>query len=362
MRYQLDQIQKTLMAMQNVSIAPQETVAELMPGDLQAQTLPEYVDLLSLTEKQPVTLDSLIVGVALDEQGKQFVIRKSIHDLMHLMAISITGAGKSSWVLSFLAEIAMVQEPIEVVCIDVHGSAFNILRDWNKLRFPVARDNKQAVGLLTKVFEEADRRKLLYEDVPMADNITTYNQYTEGDKLVPWLVVIDEGTIMLSDKAVSEYVARAVQGTRQYGMYCFMTGQTAKASVVSTPIRDNFPTRIAFNNEPVSQRVVLGCAPPGQLEELPGRGWVRLKGKNVPLKMQAPYIRRQAFKDLIQCGGPANDMPIEGEFVDIDAEIKKVADGLDKVSISTVCRELGRPTGGEAFYKVRDSLEKQGLI
>jgi DNA segregation ATPase FtsK/SpoIIIE-like protein len=341
----------------------ENVLADVAEAQSVIEVLPDYVNLLDLTERNPPTLDSLIVGVGLDESGKRTVIRRSIHDLMHLMAISITGAGKSSWVLSFLAEIAMIQEPIDVVCIDVHGSAFNILKDWDKLKWPVARDNAQAATLLARVFDEADRRKGLYEQVPMADSIVTYNQHTDSEKLIPWLVVIDEGTIMLADKDISEYVARAVQGTRQYGLYCFMTGQTAKANVVSTPIRDNFPTRIAFNNEPTSQRVVLGCTPPGQLKELPGRGWVRLKGKNTPVKMQAPYIKRRDFHNLIAGTGPQNDMPaIEGEYIDLDSEVARVAGEVEKVTISSVCKELGYAAAGAKFYAVRDSLQKQNLL
>ena len=361
-RYQLDSIQRTLLSMKGVSIAPQETVAELISGDMQVEVLPDYINLLDLTERYPVTLDNLIIGVTVNGQGKVVPIRDSIHNFMHLLNIGQTGAGKSCWALSFLAEIAMVKEAISVVCIDVHGSAFNILRDWNKLRFPVARDNKQAVALLEEVFAEADRRKALYEQVPLADSIVSYNQHTDGEFLHPWLIVIDEGTIMLADKSISEYVAKCVQGTRAYGLYVFMLGQSGHSNVITTPIRDNFPTRIAFSNEPSSIRVVLGGNPPGDLEEIPGRGWARLKGHATAIKMQSPYIKRQDFHNLITGGGPQNDMPIEGEYVDFDELVKGAAGELEKISISAVCRKLGKATGGEPFYNVRNSLEKQGLI
>lgn len=324
----------------------------------QTATLPRRIQLTDLVDG-PTSLEDLLVGITIDETGQQVEIRKSIHDLMHLLAIGITGTGKSTWVLTMLAEIALCREPIDVICIDVHGSAFNILSDWDKLRYPIARTNEEAKAVLLAVAKEANRRKTLYESLPLAEDLKSYNELAD-ESLNPWLVVIDEGTIMLSDKTISEDVARVVQGTRQYGIYVFMTGQTAKANVIDTPIRDNFPTRIAFNNEETSLKVALGGNPPEKLPDIAGRGWARLKGKREPVLMQAPYIRRQDFYSLLTHSGPKYEMPvIEGEYTtDLDKQVEEAIKVLGSDNVSAICRHLGMHTGGDDFYAVRDAIKR----
>jgi DNA segregation ATPase FtsK/SpoIIIE-like protein len=329
----------------------------------QIARLPDKIRLSDLVSGQ-TSLENLVVGVGIDEAGNQTEVRKSIHDLMHLLAIGITGTGKSTWVLAILAEIAMCAEPIDVVCVDVHGSAFNILKGWDKLRYPVARTNEEAKAVLLKVAQEADRRKALYETVPLAEDLKSYNVHSETP-LHPWLVVIDEGTIMLADKTICNDVARVVQGTRQYGIYVFMTGQTAKANVIDTPIRDNFPTRIAFNNEDTSIKVALGTKPPEDLPDIAGRGWARLKGKKDPVMIQAPYIQRREFYELLKRSGPREEMPvIEGECIDVDLD-RLVFDAYkelgDKANPTAICTKLHGYSGGNKFYDVRESMQRQGL-
>ena len=66
---------------------------------------------------------------------------------------------------------------------------------------------------------------------------------------------------------------------------------------------------------------------------------------------------------MISGNGPQNEMPaLEGEYIDLDAEVERVAGELEKVTISEVCRQLGYPAAGAKFYAVRDSLRKQNLI
>lgn len=221
LRIRLYEQRKLLTAMAGSPVDYQQ----LQPVIEQTKTiakLPQQVKLFDIIEPSRVSLDNLTIGVTLDEYGNVVPVQKSIHDLMHLLAIGITGAGKSTWVLAFLAEIEMCQEDIEVCVIDVHGSAFNLLQKWSKLRYPIARTNEQAKAILMEVKKESERRMQLYESVPMADDMPSYNLHSTDEKLVPWLIAIDEGTIMLSDSDISSYVASSVQGTRQYGIYMFL--------------------------------------------------------------------------------------------------------------------------------------------
>lgn len=355
--WKLDKMQQTLIALKGTTF-PQEQLPEWIPQP-QEVLLPNQITLEEAIQGQRITLDNLVIGVTI-ENGEIVPVTKSLHDLLHLLAIGITGAGKSTWVLSFLAEIEMCQQPIEVCLIDVHGSAFNVLSDWGKLKYPIARNNDQARAIFEEVRRETDRRMQLYEQVPLADSLPSYNQHAK-EKIVPWLIVVDEGTLMLADRTINHFLASAVQGTRQYGIYVFMSGQTANASVIRTPIRDNCPTRICFNNEENSIRVTLGGSPPGELEEVPGRGWARLKGKKTPIKIQAPIIRRSDLYQAINRSGPRQCFPvIEAECETVSEEIPE-ADRIKALSAQGYSKRqieedvYGHP-GGNAHYKVTKVL------
>jgi hypothetical protein len=355
--WKVDKVQQTLLAMKGVNF-PQEQIQELIAPKA-ANLLPSRVTFEDAIQGQRISLDNLVLGVTLEDCDVRPVTR-SLHDLLHLLNIGQTGAGKSNWSLSFLAQIEMCEEPIDVYLIDVHGSAFNVLSDWGKLKYPIARTNDQARLILEKVRIESERRMHLYEQVPLADDLCSYNQNTEGETLVPWLVVIDEGTLMLADRAISKYVAAAAQGTRQYGLYVFMSGQTAKANVISTPIRDNFPTRLCFNNEDSSVRVTLGGSPPGELEEIPGRGWIRLKGKKTPLKIQAPIINRSTLYKMIKKSGPKEDFPViegECETLLIPEEEQVMALHRSGYSNRQIEIQVYGHAGGDAFEKVKRVLD-----
>lgn len=341
-----------------------ETISELSPAAL--PQLPRQVSIQDALGMSTPSLDRLVLGVTLNEQGRVVPITRSLCQLMHLLAIGITGSGKSTWLLSFLAQIEMCKEEVEVILIDVHGSAFNLASDWSRLRYPIARNNDEAKLVLHEVFVEAERRSLLYQQVPMAEDLASYNRYAgEADleQLVPWLIVIDEGTLMLADSSIAGSVASAVQGTRQYGLYVFMTGQTGNAKVIQSPIRSNFPTRVCYATERPSMQAALGAVPDGELEDIPGRGWARLKGRLDPYMIQAPYIRREQFYKLIEHEGPRNQMPEAPEDGRewTRAYLQETWNNLPSKTKSAMCRALGKATGGQDWGEVDEAGKWAGL-
>ncbi len=174
------------------------------------------------------------------------------------------------------------------------------------------------------------------------------------ETLDPWLIVIDEGTLMLADSSIAGFVASAVQGTRQYGLYVFMTGQTGNTKVIRSPIRSNFPTRVCYATEKPSMIAALGAVPEGTLADIPGRGWARLKGRLEPYMMQAPYIRRDQFYKMIERNGPKNGMPEaleEGREWTRDY-LRETWASLPEQTKSAMCRALGKATGGQGWGEV----------
>lgn len=312
----LDAIQKTLLAMRGIQfpsqnikvgdIVTKQAAGELVPG----MAWPAVVDLCDLFRDRRPTIYDLVVGIRPNESGGLDTIGDSLHNIMHVLEVGASGWGKSTWLRSFLWQIAKAREPVEVVAVDINGSEFNILRDWGKLRYPVARTTDDVIAVLDQVSLEIARRKAMYEQYPLVTKLTEYNEATGAD-LPPWVVAIDEGTNLLNQRGSGEPLQAAVQTARQYGVYILLAGQSAKHSVIDTQIRDQFSTRLCFRTSPTSSRVVLDDQAAGDLHDK-GRAWVQMAGREM-LEVQGPYVSREAFLQALSNGGPRFEMPIRSD-------------------------------------------------
>lgn len=283
-------------------------VAGLLQEPAQSTQWPKLVDLRGQFADRRPTLDDLVVGVYPDENGLQR-LSASLHDLMHVLAIGSSGWGKSSWLRSFLWQLANAREPVEVVAIDVSGSEFNPLHGWQKLRYPVAREPQEAAALLKASSQEIARRKELYEAYPLATKLTEYNDMAM-DPLTPWVILIDEGTALLNDSDVGGCLRRGVQQARQYGLYYVVSGQSANHKVIETQTRDQFSTRLCFRTSPTSSRVVLDDGGASQIKDK-GRALAQLVGQEL-CEIQGAYISRDEFVKALAGGGPRFPMPETG--------------------------------------------------
>jgi hypothetical protein len=290
-------------------------------GAWRAYTLDEM-----LAGRRP-SIHSLVVGAHPGADGKLEVVSRSLHDLMHTLAVGASGWGKSTWLRAFLYQVARSPEPCEVCAIDINGSEFNALRGWGRLRYPVAREPRDAISVLGAVGEEIAKRKELYEAHPLAVNLAEYNDAT-GAGLPPWVVVVDEGTNLLNQSGIGEPLRAAVQCARQYGLYVLLAGQSAKHSVVDTQVRDNFSSRLCFRTSPTSSRVVLDDRSAGDLHDK-GRAMVQLVGTELQ-ELQGPWVGRDDFIKSLSNGGPKYTMPV---------------------------REAPAPRGGPTSEQVRQVLE-----
>ena len=283
----------------------QEGPPELEQGE-PVLNWPEIVPLPALFANRQPSLENLVVGAYPTASGRLETASLSLHQLMHTLTVGASGWGKSTWLRALLWQVALAPEPIEVVAIDVMGSEFNALYNWGKLRYPVARTAQEAVAELQAVSDEIERRKGLYERYPLATKLPEYNA-ASGETLPPWLVVVDEGTNLLNQSGTGEYLRAVVQSARQYGVYCQVSGVSAKHNVIDTQTRDSFSSRLCFRTSPTSSRVVLDDRAASDLTHK-GRFFAQLEGQMLT-ELQAPYVGRDAFLNALTNGGPKLEMP-----------------------------------------------------
>lgn len=337
----------------------------LTPVPDDAVRWPDVVRLVDLFGSRPVTINDLVVGVTVTESGEQQVVSASLHRLMHVLSVGAPGWGKSVWLRSFLWQLAQCREAVEVVAIDPFGSEFNVLRGWGRLRWPVARTVDDAATVLEGVRREVERRRDLYEDVPMATNLVEYNRLSEGDELVPVVVVFDEGTATLNAGAVGRPLRDVVQTARQYGVYVLLAGQSAKARVVDTQTRDQFSTRMCFRTSPGSSRVVLDDGAAAGLT-VAGRAMCQLTGQEL-VELQGPWIGRDDFVAALRNGGPRLPMPDVGMERRPPGLDDGVVDGIVAMfeagdSMTSIAGQMFGHSNGFYIGKVREVLRQRQLI
>jgi hypothetical protein len=158
---QLDQLDGIIRAIAAAGGWPAAaTAGKLLPeADPAPVQWPKAISLVDLFRDRKPSIYDLVIGVRPGQNGDVDVISDSIHNLMHVLEVGASGWGKSSWLRSFLWQIAKARDPVEVVAVDTNGSEFNVLRGWGKLRYPVARSTGDAIAVLDQVRAEIDRRK-----------------------------------------------------------------------------------------------------------------------------------------------------------------------------------------------------------
>jgi len=330
--------------------------------DAQGVTWPQRVNLLDVFSDRTPSLNSLVIGAYPQPDGSLAVVGESLHKLMHILCCGASGWGKSTFLSSFVWQLAQCQEPVAVVAIDISGSEFNLLRGWDKLQFPVARSDMDAIATLNAVAGELARRRELFERFPQARNLARYNRMS-GDDLAPWVILLDEGASLLSRKDTGDTLRDAIQTSRQYGIYCLLSSVSVNHKVLETQTRDQFSTRLAFRLPKSSMRIVLDETPPNEPAR-PGRAWARLAGREM-IELQAPIIAEQDLVTALLPGGPVGELPDvaqaesdprEQRIIDLletepalsDSAVARAAFGYENSRVRDLVRESRTRTDGQS--------------
>lgn len=338
----------------------QESLAALPPGSQeQSQESVNLDNVISLPGVCPnPSLDRLVLG--LGQSGQ--VITASLHDLMHVLAVGASGWGKSAFLRMLIWQIAQASEPVDVVAIDINGSEFNTIRQWERLRYPVAREPQDAAAVLNAVAVEIAQRKQLYEQFPMAHDLPSYNRRADT-QLSPMVILMDEGTSLLNHDGMADPLREVTQSARQYGIYLLLAGQSANHKVIPTQTRDNFTSRFCFHTSPASRRVVLGQSVDNVSQR--GRAWAQLPGREIE-QIKVPFASREDVGRVITTGRPRQEIPeipdiTKAKIVADDANLPEVErvqllkeQGL---SLNEIQRRVYGYVGGAAYDAVKRALE-----
>jgi len=325
--------------------------------DMDEQPLP-WPGTVSLPKLLPevVSLDHLVLGVTVDDSGHQHVVHGAMEKLVHVAVGGSSGFGKSVFLRALAYQLAIAREQPELVLIDLEGVTLAPFATSDRLLYPLADNEQDAVAVLSALSQdELNRRKSLFNRFPGVDSLSLYNQQA-NEPLAPIVTIIDEGTALLGDRDVENALKTLTLRARKYGLWVVLAGQDWKATSLDSAIRNQLSTRVQFRAHNAAQsRVLLGA--PGA-ENLPtdpkGRALARLPGSGL-VEMQTPYIGRTQITNAMRGGEPRAAMPTtENDEANLAARARALAaQGRSQTQIE---QELFGYSGGEAYRKVKSWL------
>ncbi|MDR2157025.1 MAG: DNA translocase FtsK, partial [Clostridiales Family XIII bacterium] len=235
-----------------------------------------------------------------------------LNDMPHLLIAGTTGSGKSVCINSILLSILYHAGPDEVklILIDPKVVELKSYNDIPHLLVPVVTDPEQAATALNYAVTLMNERYRKFAEYNVR-NLDGYNARLKkdglADDILPRIViVIDElsDLMMIAPAKVQESISRLAAMARAAGMHLIVATQQPLASILTSVIKANIPSRIAFSvSSNSASRVILDEA-----------GAERLHGNGDML-----------FSPV----GTREPMRIQGSFVS-DSEVHKVTDYIKK--------------------------------
>jgi S-DNA-T family DNA segregation ATPase FtsK/SpoIIIE len=226
--------------------------------------------------------------------GADGPVWRSLLETSHVLVGGESRSGKSTWLNAMLVALLTAHAPasLRLALIDPKGVEFTAYDGLPHLVRPVAVTPPTATAVTGWLTAEMDRRRTLFAGV-LARKLETYNERarrTDDPTLPLILVAIDEVTDIALQcglrSAFYKNLIRLASKGAAFGLILVLATQNPKAEVLSTLIRGNLSTRIAFRVSSVEHaRTILGR---GGAQDLPrtirGRMLARLDEGTTPLQ------------------------------------------------------------------------------
>jgi len=241
-----------------------------------------------------------MLPLALGKTRRGNIMVADLAAMPHLLVAGTTGSGKSVMLHSSICSLLMRRQrrKVFVALIDPKRVEFSHYEGIPQLWAPIAHDAEEALGLLSGLAGEMDRRFGILQRSKCRD-ITCYRGR------MPYIVlVMDElaDLMMTAKKQVQDLVCRLAQKSRACGIHLIAATQRPSADIVTGIIKANFPSRLSCQvSSATDSRVVLDRNGAEKLAgngdailDAPGYPFVRLKGAYLSESDIASVVRRHA--------------------------------------------------------------------
>lgn len=192
------------------------------------------------------------INLGRDEYGEEIVV--DLNSMPNLLVAGTTGSGKSMLLHSII--LSAVSNGSDLYLIDPKGVEFDIYRQFNCVK-SFASSIEEARSLLQELYFIMEQTfSTLHKSG--SRNVVDHNLISRN-KIRPIVVVIDEwADLVIQDKKIQNELCLIAQKGRAAGISIILATQRPSASIISGPIKANFPARIAMRvASAVDSRVIL---------------------------------------------------------------------------------------------------------
>lgn len=362
----------------------------------------EVVSMYSVINSKAFKESTMELPVALGKTITNDVYMFDLAKTPHLLVAGSTGQGKSVGLNAIVSSLLFKKHPsqLKFVMVDpkmVEFSIYGALKRHFMAKYPGEEDiiltdcSKVITTLNSLCIEMDDRYKLLMD--AKCRNIIEYNEKfihrkllpSKGHKYLPYIVIIiDEYSdfMMQAGKEIEAPIMRIAQKARAVGMHMILATQQPSAKTVTSGIKTNFPSRIAFRTASnTDSMIILGR--PGA-EGLVGKGdlLISYAGQDITRVQSAfidtpeverlvDYISKQQgygepmdlpeVKDTSNSGG-GSDIGNKGAGSLDEKFIEAAEQVIDTGSASTSALQRTMEIGFNRAGRIMDQLERYGVV
>lgn len=221
------------------------------------------------------------------------------------VALGVTGSGKTNFIKYLILKFLELQSKNEVYVIDGKSAFLYSTKSFNIDGHTVSSP-EDAIIMLDSITNIMNQRYAKMNENPEDERDITYLDKFPNNGSI--LLVIDEllalMALVLSDDKLRKPVERlgpqisskilnlVVRG-RQANIFCFLSGQTLSAEILSTAVRSNLGFRLVLGGVSPTQsmemfNVGLSSLPKPSGEPYSGYYW--LDGMEMPMPFLQPYV------------------------------------------------------------------------
>lgn len=234
---------------------------------------PEHLDILARWEEND-SVKSLSAPIGIDADG--FNIRLDIHEKAHgphgLIA-GMTGSGKSEFIISYIAAMAMNYSPEEVafVLIDFKGGGMaDVFKKLPHLAGSITNlDGNELQRSFIAIESELEKRQSLFKEISEQKKISNidiykYQKLRQSDKTLkplPHLVIISDEFAELKQQHddFMQQLIRIARIGRSLGVHLILATQKPDG-VVDDQIRSNIKFKVCLKvQDKADSQSVIGC-------------------------------------------------------------------------------------------------------
>lgn len=222
----------------------------------------------------------------------------------HVLIAGSTGSGKSVLIHSFIISLLYTRRPDEVqfMFIDPKRVELTQYDGIPHLLRSVIVDPDKAVNAFKWAVHEMEHRYKLFQQIPGARDLASFNEKTDTPKLPYIVIVVDEmADLMAYAKNEAEgLITRLAQMSRATGIHLILATQRPSVDVITGLIKANIPTRIALNVTSVTDsRVILDAS---GADKLIGKGDMLYLPPDAakPRRIQGVFVSDDELRRVIE--------------------------------------------------------------